>query len=384
MRCLQSLVISLMVLALIAAPVSAHSSLPDQVSSQPDTALKAVLIAGSLDGDMNSKNEKGLIDSLELAAAVLEANGVTVHRFYTPNDDWEDIRAAAQGAHFLLYRGHGVYDGTLPVPKWVGGFGLTGGVVRPEQIRDELRLAPNAIVMLYGCFTAGSAGNDTSPIDLNEAIRRVSMYSDPFFDLGAGGYYANWFGDAFAEYLKSLFQGSTLGQAYQGYHDFNAKTAHRMAHPDHPVLNLWLDYNDWDTRVYSNAFAGHTDLTLADLFPEAFGGPAMELSRQQIVLLAETSDDVRTLTVDIRSTNGKPFTWKASADAKGWLSLNPTSGTSGETLRVVIDPPAQPGRYSATVTIEAGPGVENSIQRLPVEVIVAEELSHLFIPLASK
>ena len=45
---------------------------------------------------------------MELAAAEVEANGVTVYRFYTPNNNWDQIKAAAEGAHFLFYQGHGV------------------------------------------------------------------------------------------------------------------------------------------------------------------------------------------------------------------------------------------------------------------------------------
>jgi len=127
---------------------------------------------------------------MDLAAAELAANGVTVHRFYTPNNDWGQIKAAAEGAHFLFYRGHGVYWDSMPSPT-VGGFHLKELFVSSDDIRNDLHLAPNAIVMLYGCFTAGSSSEDSGSISSAEAQRRVAQYSDPFFDIGAAGYYAN-------------------------------------------------------------------------------------------------------------------------------------------------------------------------------------------------
>ena len=174
--------------------------------------LTAVLIVGPIDGDYGSwtTQEK---QNMELAAVELEANGVTVHRFYTPNNNWGQITAAAQGAQFLFYRGHGVYWSALPNPT-VGGFALHDSFVSSEMIRTDLELAPNAIVMLYGCFTAGSSSSDDSPINSAEAQRRVAQYSDPFFDIGAAGYYANWFGDAFQKYVRYLYQGQTLQGAY--------------------------------------------------------------------------------------------------------------------------------------------------------------------------
>ena len=37
----------------------------------------------------------------------------------------------------------------------------------------------------------------------------VAQYSDPFFDIGGAGYYANWFGNAFERFLTYLFEGQT-------------------------------------------------------------------------------------------------------------------------------------------------------------------------------
>ena len=105
--------------------------------------LKAVLLVGPIDGDYGSwtTQEK---KNMDLAAAELTANGVTVYKFYTPNNDWEQIKAAAEGAHFLFYRGHGVYWSPMPSPT-VGGFHLKDLFVSSDDIRNDLHLAPNLL-----------------------------------------------------------------------------------------------------------------------------------------------------------------------------------------------------------------------------------------------
>jgi hypothetical protein len=270
--------------------------------------LKAVLLVGPIDGDNGSwtNQEKA---NMDLAAAELEANGVTVYKFYTPNNDWSQIKTAASGAHFLLYRGHGVYWGSMPHPD-VGGFSLKNKFVSPDDIRNDLALAPNAIVMLYGCFTAGSAGNDTVSIDSAEARRRVAQYSDPFFDIGAAGYYADWFGSAFQMYVRYLFQGKTQRQTYESFYDFNSATVERYTHPDHPDMALWLDKDYWYDPMpqYNNAFVGQPEKTLADLFQPA----AMQVSPSSILYLAEPSYTSRSFPVRIEATGTYSFSWTAA------------------------------------------------------------------------
>ncbi len=235
-------------------------------------SLKAVLLVGPIDGD-DGEHTKTTIEHMELTAEALESHGITVHRFYPGNSEWEDIEAAARGAHFFVYRGHGIYDGNLPSPE-VGGLYLSSGYYSPDRIRDKIALAPGAIVMIYACFAAGTSSvpDDMYDIGIEEASRRVAQYSEPFFDVGAGGYYANWYSSAFPSFINNLFEGDTLGTAYENYWDFNAETVHRTVHSNYPNLAMWVDKDyyegDWDCWVYNNAFAGQADKTLEDLFPE--------------------------------------------------------------------------------------------------------------------
>lgn len=274
-RCLLACCLILITLLSIpSVPVQAQSTISSAAAGTPSSVapthldlppLKAVLLVGPIDGDDGewTRNEKA---NMDLAAAELEANGVTVYRFYTPNNDWTQITTAARGAHFLLYRGHGVYQGQMPHPT-VGGFSLKNGIIVPARIRADLQLAPNAIVMLYGCFTAGSSSADQVPITSAEAQRRVTEYARPFMDNGAAGYYANWYGDAFQMFVRALFAGQTLQQTYEAYFDYNQNTVERYAYPADATYVMLLDKDiDGEMIQYNHAFIGKPEQTLSGLF----------------------------------------------------------------------------------------------------------------------
>jgi hypothetical protein len=340
--------------------------------------LKAVLLVGPIDGDDGSWTTQEQ-ENMERAAEELEANGVTVYRFYTPDNDWSQIKAAAEGAHFLLYRGHGVYWSAMPTPT-VGGFALKNRFVSSDDIRNDLHLAPNAIVMLYGCFTAGSSSNDGGPITSQEAQRRVAQYSDPFFDVGAAGYYADWFGSAFQMYVRYLFQGMTLGEAYEAFFDFNSSTVERYTHPDHAGMAMWLDKDNWGHLQYNNAFAGLPDLSLEDLF----SAPEMRVAPPEVTYLAEPGDPARSFAFEVDGGRGDGFGWTATltpADA-AWVGLAAGSGWSGDPLTVVITPTGQlPGVYEADVQVVAGtPTVANGVQGIAVTLQVLDHAYAVFLP----
>ena len=361
----------------VAAPIASQAPLliPGALS-QSLPPLKAVLLVGPIDGDNGiwTAREK---NNMELAAVELETNGVTVYRFYAPDNDWEQIKAAANGAHFLLYRGHGVYWSPMPSPT-VGGFALSGRFVSPDQIRNELRLAPNAIVMLYGCFTAGSSSIDGGSISSAEAQRRVLQYSAPFMDIQAAGYYANWFGDAFQMYVRYLFRGMTLGDAYQAYFDFNPASVERYSYPAHTGSVLWLDKDTWGGQTqYNNAFAGQADKTLMDLF-----APPQLVSPDEIWLLALRNSPPRTFTIQINSPG--PASWSvnlAPSDAS-WLIIQPWSGPAGQPITVQIDPQGRSvGTYQASLHIVSIDTLGATSQDVvPITLQIVEDIHRILLP----
>jgi hypothetical protein len=318
--------------------------------------LKAVLLVGPIDGNDGSWT-KAEIANMELAAQVLIKNGVEVHRFYPGSGTFEEIENAAIGAHFLLYRGHGVYDGNLPYPN-VGGFYLSSGYYSAERIQTELHLATNAIVMLYGCFTAGSssAEGDEYDIGITEASRRVAQYSAPFFHVGASGYYANWFGNAFEKFLTNLFAGQSLGSAYENYFDFNAQTVYRTYHPDFPSIPMWVDKDNWDYWKYNNAFVGLKDKKLTDLFkPVTLGGIPSSLNFKVDAFNEIIIEPISYTIQPINLNQTLPIIWSISSQ-EGWLSVAPMNGnTPLDTFTVspIAFDTSKPGHYSGVVTINA-------------------------------
>jgi uncharacterized repeat protein (TIGR01451 family) len=293
---------------------STHVESAREASSLNASSLKAVLLVGPIDGDYGQWTQREK-DNMDLAAEELESFGVTVLKFYTPSNDWEQIKSAADDAHFLFYRGHGVYDGSIP-PNWVGGFALKDKFASSDDIRNDLNLAPNAVVMLYGCFTAGSSSAEgDEEIDLAEAKRRVGMYSSPFVDLEVSAYYANWFGNAFQMFVRYLLEGQTLGEAYESFYDFDAGTVDRSAHPNVPGYVMWIDKDFWGRHwQYNNAFVGKPDMDIQDAL-----GPQLQLSK------------VVTPTVVI---SGETLTYTLSVTNTG------VSAASGVVLEDYVNPPA--------------------------------------------
>ncbi|HSQ16664.1 MAG TPA: hypothetical protein VLM83_03110 [Anaerolineales bacterium] len=363
----------------------------ESISSLTLPPLKAVLLVGPIDGNTGEWTLSE-ISNMELAADVLEANGVTVFRFYPGNQTFTAIEEAANGAHFLLYRGHGVYDGNLPYPN-VGGFMLSSGYYSPDRIRTYMHLAPNAIVMLYGCFTAGSssAEGDLYDIGITEAGRRVSQYSDPFFDIGAAGYYANWFGNAFEIFLLNLFAGQTLGQAYENFFDFNPATVYRTTHLYHPTLNMWLDKDYWDGYwQYNNAFAGRNALTLEDLFQvPTLGGLPTEISFVYSSADGRFSQEAYWLSAE--NTSGSlPLTISLEAD-KDWISLSTQEGITPLSFEVRVNnfDPLTVADYHGAITVSAstpeGYPVASSPQTILVHFYVVEgSFLQNYIPITFK
>lgn len=337
--------------------------------------MKAVLLVGPIDGDEGAWTQAE-IANMELAAQVLESNGVQVHRFYPGVGTFAEIEAASQGAHFLLYRGHGVYDGNLPYPN-VGGFSLSAGFYSPSRIRTHLQLAPNAIVMIYGCFAAGSssASGDSYDIGIGEASRRVAQYSEPFLAVGASGYYSNWFGSAFEQFLSNLFAGQTLGDAYQNFFDFNAGTVHRTFHPDHPDLAMWVDKDHWDYWKYNNAFVGKAGQTLEDLFkPATLGGIP---GRLDFVVDGAAGGSIEPQFFSVTPLNisaDLPIQWTLATQGD-WYSVSISQGetphSSFQVVPTAIDI-TQPGQYTGVITVSAvsPEDTHNAIQTIEVNLQV--------------
>ncbi len=345
-------------------------------------ALKAVLVVGPIDGPTGSETLKE-IANMDLAANRLSAYGVQVFKFYTPNDRWADIIAASNGAQFFMYRGHGLnWTSNNWVTPTVGGIEVTEKMYSSDDIKRDIRLAPNAIVMLYGCFTTGSSTTDTAAISFEEARRRTSQYAQPFIEMGAAGYYANWFGDAFAVFVDNLFAGKTLGDSFKQYQDYQGALASQTTHATYTNVPLILSWDNWSpypipAPQYNNAFVGQASKTLADLFT-----PAIQLSATSVGYIARPSARPITIKVNVTSSSSTNISWTAAPAGGGsipsWVTYTPTTGSTGTTLNITITPTASTGKYTAGLEVKSADG--SSKQTLTITMVLTNNPRYVYMP----
>ncbi|MFZ8837269.1 MAG: hypothetical protein ACO3MV_09265 [Flavobacteriales bacterium] len=188
-------------------------------------SAQRALIINAHDGSLEGAKVHSIIDLLDNA-------GYEVTWLGNGNATWDLVKKHAQGVNILIYAGHGStlgYNGT-------GGLCLDNGnstdIRSSFEVEENIQLAPNALVLFKSvCGGAGSSADDDGDIGIKEAVNRVNSYSQPFFNMGAAGYYAdNWDG-GLERFLRLLFQGYTIDEAYR------------------ESASTWndLDYTGWST-----------------------------------------------------------------------------------------------------------------------------------------
>ncbi|HHH42284.1 MAG TPA: CAP domain-containing protein [Chloroflexi bacterium] len=102
----------------------------------------------------------------------------------------------------------------------------------------------------------------------------------------------------------------------------------------------------------------------------------LSVSPERLLFLVEQgSSPQSTYTLTVQRCGS--FAWTVTGDAS-WLSLQ----TVGETVKVGVDAAGlASGTYEATITVEAEAGVVGSPARIPVTLVVADQLHDLFLPL---
>ncbi len=158
------------------------------------TTKKAVVVVGPVGSATRTYIRRG-----EAIAAAAEAKGMAVVRLYHPQATWERVVAEANGADLFVYLGHG---NGWPSPygpfqeDTKNGLGLTPRLgtddnvatkyVGADHIREEIRFAPNAIVLFSGlCYASGNAEEGMPVPSLTVARQRVDNYAAGFLDAGA-------------------------------------------------------------------------------------------------------------------------------------------------------------------------------------------------------
>lgn len=170
-------------------------------TARPDT-LRAVLIVGPQEeSTLSSIREMRKIDTL------LRSKGVQVKTFYNEKATKTSVLKAMQGAHIVVYDGHGTTLGDSSKP---GGLVLYDTNISSADIVSGVKLGHHALVLFQSvCMAAGSSASDEADIGLMEAEKRVSAYAEPFIRAGAADYFAvNFIGDGY-DFLEQYLAGES-------------------------------------------------------------------------------------------------------------------------------------------------------------------------------
>ncbi len=158
--------------------------------------LKAVIIVGPTGSLTDEYLTWG-----ETIAKTAENKGMTVARIYHPNALWSRVKKETTGANLVIYLGHG-FGWPSPYPANLFESQMDGlGLNYPEldkrsihqthyygadRIRESIRLAPNAIVILnHLCYSAGFGESGQAAPDQATAVKRVDNFASGFIAVGA-------------------------------------------------------------------------------------------------------------------------------------------------------------------------------------------------------
>lgn len=347
-----------------------RSALP--LHSRSD-GLQAVAIVGDVGSSTSTyKND------MNAAVNALQSHGVSVEKFYYGDRTfaWSDIVAAAQGAHFLLYMGHGIWwGGACTYPTLVGGFYLGNNqFVHPDQIRSDLAgwLADDsAVILSHVCFSAGSTACDGSGEPLqDEAERRVRMYAAPFVDIDMQAYFANNYFSSSANIVDRLLTDpssrQSVGDIFKSVYPYSASQFRDLTYPDAPGYDLWLSGT---TGHWSDAFVGIPGYVFGDYdSPELGQLPAsLAFAYNTATTLLSPATHVLTLT---NAGGGGALTWNVTTEGD-WLTVSPIVGSTSDG-QITVVPAASTiaglpvGHYTGafTVTITDPPETANGTQRV--------------------
>ena len=170
---------------------------PSAGQAQAATGVKVVLIVGAThDATPGYRSDANVLytEALKYTSNVV--------RVYSPNATAAKVKAAVAGASVVVYMGHGngwpspyTYD---PNYTTKDGFGLNADLNGDGKlsdyenkyygepwIRDNLRPAPNAVVLLFHlCYASGNSEPGNADPSLSVAKQRVDNYGAAFLRAG--------------------------------------------------------------------------------------------------------------------------------------------------------------------------------------------------------
>ncbi|HEY4190478.1 MAG TPA: FlgD immunoglobulin-like domain containing protein [Candidatus Limnocylindrales bacterium] len=215
------------------------------------SSAKVVIVVGPV-ADHNAHYKA---DAADIAA---EARKYTpnVVKLVTPNATWSAVKAAAQGANVFVYLGHGngwpsIYPPYQTLTKDGLGLDPSSGAdgsrhvyYGEDYIRDNMRFAPNAVVLLYHlCYASGNTEPGLPEGTFADARLRVDNYGAGFIEAGARAVIAEGHPDhpATSE-IRALFTTNrTMDQVFRGSPAASGHLQGPMASQRSPGLAFEMD-----------------------------------------------------------------------------------------------------------------------------------------------
>jgi flagellar hook assembly protein FlgD len=249
----------LVVLAIPAAPVAAAST------------AKVVIVVGPVGASTSHYKS----DASDIAA---EARRYTANvvRLTTPTATWARVKAAAQGASVFVYLGHGngwpsIYppfqmltkDG-LGLDPSTGADGTRVVYYGEDYIRREIRLAPNAVVLMYHlCYASGNTEPGLAAGTFADARERVDNYGAGFIGAGARAVFAEGHPTHPAtDYVRQLFTTArTMDQVFRAAPSRHGHVVGPYASQRTPGLRFEMDPDTTTPTGFYRSLIGDLALT---------------------------------------------------------------------------------------------------------------------------
>ena len=292
------------------------------------STAKVVIIVGPV-GDSTAHYRS---DANALATEALK-HTPNVVKLYTPNATWANVKAAAQGASILVYLGHG-NGWPSPYPPFQmltkDGLGLdpstgadgTKTVYYGEQyLRDNIRLAPNSVVLLYHlCYASGNTEPGMATGTLADSRLRVDNYGAGFIGAGARAVIADGHPDTLVvDYIRQLFTTSrSIDTIFRSAANWHGHPIGPFASQRTPGLKYLLDSDTTAPSGFYRSVVGDLALT-ADAVT---GTPPVPTN-------TDPADYVMPGAAEVVATAGAPLfaTAEAAADPAGVPTRTMAAGT---------------------------------------------------------
>ena len=362
----------LLLAALATLSLAATIGLPaPAAAAEPTEPIRVAIIVGPV-GSLTPT----YLHLAELAAAEAERHGATVARAYSPNATPANVLAAVEGAHVIIYFGHGYghpspYGGLntakqngwgLQGPRAHGTHGdsLNGEIAYygEDWIAANARPAPG-FVMIYSnvCYAPGASEGGHPAASESTALLRVAHYSRKVFGMGGSAYYAIDFDRGAADLVGRLLANrqATYGTLFATDHRYVPSALRGYGHPFSAGRQVWLHrtkYTDGPPN-YWYAFAGNPDAVPARSWDPT--APTAELLTRRSDLPLTASFRVA-FSEPVGGVNGETLRLIGPGDTPLPASVSFDAATNEAVLR-----PEQPLALSGRYRLELGGAVTDAV-----------------------